>query len=156
MRIGELAQMAGVSPDTIRYYERLGLMPAPHRTANGYRQYPAMAGNRIRVIRNAVQLGFPLDEIARVLRIRDAGGAPCRRVRDYAQALVREIDQRIAQLASEKAAMLRMIENWNGILDVTRVDTQARLLEGDEIALRRPPARASRLRHPRRRAAGRA
>jgi MerR family transcriptional regulator, copper efflux regulator len=156
MRIGELAALTGVSADTIRYYERLGLMPPPHRTANGYREYPAMARNRIRVIRNAVQLGFPLDEIAKVLRIRDAGGAPCRQVRDYAQTLVCEIDQRIAQLESEKTAMLRMIESWNGILDETRGDTPARLLERDEIAPRRPVARASRLSRSRRSPGGRA
>jgi DNA-binding transcriptional MerR regulator len=146
MRIGELARVSGVTPDTIRYYERLGLMPSPHRGANGYREYPAKAANRLRVIRNAVQLGFPLTEIAKVLRIRDAGGAPCRQVRDYAQTLVAEIDQRIAQLETEKAAMLRMLSSWNGILEVTRTDAPARLLERDEIARRSPVVRSSLLR----------
>lgn len=129
MRIGELAQLTGVSRDTIRYYERLGIMPRPHRSANGYREYPSMAGNRLRLIRNAVQLGFPLHEIAKVLRIRDAGGAPCRQVRDYAHTLVAEIDQRIAQLKSEKTAMVRMIKGWNAMLEATGDKTPARLLE---------------------------
>ena len=70
MRIGELALASGVSSDTIRYYERIGLMPRATRTPSGYREYPAGARNRIRVIRNAVQLGFPLQEIGNVLRIR--------------------------------------------------------------------------------------
>jgi DNA-binding transcriptional MerR regulator len=149
MRIGELAQLAGVSADTIRYYERLGLMPSPRRMANGYREYPDAAGSRLRVIRNAVQLGFPLEEIAKVLRIRDAGGAPCRQVRDYAQTLVAEIDQRMAQLQSEKTAMLRMITNWNAMLETTHIGSPARLLEHGEIAVRGPVVRSSRLRRQR-------
>jgi DNA-binding transcriptional MerR regulator len=134
MRIGQLAHASGVSADTIRYYEKIGLLPRAQRTESGYREYPSGAGNRIRVIRNAVQLGFPLNEIAKVLRVRDAGGAPCRQVRDYAHALVQQIDQRIDELKAERRSMLAMITAWDGQLEQARGE-RAHLLEG-AVALR--------------------
>jgi DNA-binding transcriptional MerR regulator len=136
MRIGQLARTAGVSVDTIRYYEKIGLMPRVHRTASGYREYPPEAANRIRVIRNAVQLGFPLKEIAAVLRVRDAGGAPCRQVRDYARGLVSEIDRKIGNLRNERHAMLAMIRAWDRRLARAHSDARAYLLESGSIAAR--------------------
>src|SRR5688572_19958092 len=109
MRIGKLAETAGVSADTIRYYEKIGLLPAAQRTSSGYREYPAGAVNRLRVIRNAVDLGFPLQEIAKVLRVRDSGGAPCRQVRDYAQDLIAQIERRVDELNAERRAMLAIV-----------------------------------------------
>ena len=146
MTIGELGRQTGVSADTIRYYERIGLMPRPHRTPGGYRDYPAGAGNRLTVIRNAVQLGFPLREIAKVLRIRDAGGAPCRQVRDYARELVSEIEQRISRLQADRRAMLAMIDRWDVVLAATSPGAAARLLETSSIATRRPQPKQIRLR----------
>ena len=146
MTIGELARQTGVSSDTIRYYERIGLMPRAQRTPGGYRDYPAGAGNRIAVIRNAVQLGFPLQEIAKVLRIRDAGGAPCRQVRDYARQLVVEIEQRIAGLETDRKAMLSMIKRWDVVLAGTNPGTAAHLLENTPIAAGRSQPRQTRLR----------
>ena len=146
MTIGELARQTGVSSDTIRYYERIGLMPRAQRTSGGYRDYPAGAGNRIGVIRNAVQLGFPLQEIVKVLRIRDAGGAPCRQVRDYARQLVSEIEQRIAALETDRKAMLAMIKQWDAVLAGTNPGTAAHLLETASIGARRSQPRQRRLR----------
>src|SRR5687768_2905941 len=128
MRIGQLAHSTGVSTDTIRYYEKIGLLPHALRTDSGYREYPDEAGNRIRVIRNAVQLGFPLKEIAKVLNVRDAGGAPCRQVRDYTQGLVAEIDHRIEQLQAEKREMVGMIRSWDRRLAQTPPGSRALLL----------------------------
>jgi len=147
MRIGQLAHSTGVSADTIRYYEKIGLLPRAQRTESGYREYPSGAGNRIRVIRNAVQLGFPLGEIAKVLRVRDAGGAPCRQVRDYAHDLVRQIEQRIDELEAERRSMLAMITAWDGQLEQAR-GGRAHLLEG-AIAARRAAPKHLRLRKPR-------
>jgi DNA-binding transcriptional MerR regulator len=113
MRIGQLARSSGISTDTIRYYEKIGLLPRPPRTESGYREYAPGVVNRIRVIRNAAQLGFPLHEIAKVLRVRDAGGAPCRQVRDYAASLVDRMQQRIEELTVERQAMLTMIRVWD-------------------------------------------
>lgn len=144
MRIGQLAHSTGVSTDTIRYYEKIGLLPRAQRTGSGYRAYPSGAGHRILVIRNAVQLGFPLEEIAKVLRVRDAGGAPCRQVRDYAHALVGQIEQRIDELKAERRSMLAMIDAWDGQLEQAR-GGRAHLLEG-AVAARRPAPRHLRLR----------
>lgn len=143
MRIGQLARATGLSTDTIRYYERIGLLPKARRTESGYREYPAGAGNRIRVIRNAVQLGFPLVEISKVLRVRDAGGAPCRQVRDYAQDLVRQIEQRIQELNVEKQAMVAMIREWDARLAQAN-GARAHLLE--EVGI---PARSAAPKHVR-------
>ena len=151
MRIGQLAAATGLSTDTIRYYERIGLLPSPHRTPAGYREYPAGAGNRVRVIRNAVQLGFPLQEISKVLRIKDSGGAPCRQVRDYARNLVIEIEKRVSELENERQAMVKMIEDWDAVLARTPEGVPARLLEG-AVAARRPVAKQARLRRRSRRA----
>jgi DNA-binding transcriptional MerR regulator len=131
MRIGQLAETTGISRDTIRYYEKIGLLPPARRRESGYREYPDAAGNRIQVIRNAVQLGFPLKEIAKVLHVRDAGGAPCRQVRDYARALVGEIDQQIHALELRKRAMLDVIDQWDTRLAETAPDQPAHLLEHD-------------------------
>jgi DNA-binding transcriptional MerR regulator len=62
LRSGELAQLAGVSPDTLRHYERKGLLAAPHRSPNGYREYPASALDRVRLIRRALAVGFTLSD----------------------------------------------------------------------------------------------
>jgi DNA-binding transcriptional MerR regulator len=149
MRIGQLAGATGVSTDTIRYYEKIGLLPAPQRTESGYREYPAGAGNRIRVIRNAVQLGFPLEEVAKVLRLRDAGGAPCRQVRDYASGLVGEIDRRIGELTVERAAMVEMIRVWDRKLTQARGE-RAHLLENTSLVVRGARPKHARLRQRRR------
>ena len=69
-RAGSVAGKAGVTPDTIRYYERLGLLPKPTRTAAGYREYGEGIVNRLMLIRNAQQFGFSLRDIASFLRVR--------------------------------------------------------------------------------------
>ena len=148
MRIGQLAHVTGVSRDTIRYYEKIGLLPRAARSESGYREYPSGAANRIRVIRNAVQLGFPLMEIAKVLRVRDSGGAPCRQVRDYASALVKQIDERIEELTAEKRSMLTMIRAWDERLAHAH-GARANLLEDVEIPARAPRAKHVRLRRAR-------
>jgi DNA-binding transcriptional MerR regulator len=148
MRIGELAQSAGVSADTIRYYEKIGLLPPARRSESGYREYPSNAGNRLRVIRNAVQLGFPLVEIAKVLRVRDSGGAPCRQVRDYAKELITQIEQRIEALKVEKASMAAMVADWDARLAHAN-GARAHLLEDVDLPSRSPQPRHARLRRRR-------
>ena len=91
MRSGELARQAGVSADTLRHYEKRGLLAAPQRAANGYRMYPPSALQRVRVIQRALDMGFTLDDLARVLSQRDAGGAPCRQVRAIAEQRLEEV-----------------------------------------------------------------
>ena len=80
LRSGELAEVAGVSTDTLRHYERLGILKKPPRTEGGYRVYPPEALDRVRLIRNALASGFTLPELVRILKVRDTGGTPCRQV----------------------------------------------------------------------------
>jgi DNA-binding transcriptional MerR regulator len=77
LTVSQLAGEVGLRADTVRYYERLGLLPAPTRTAAGYRQYNAEAVQRLRFIKSAQQLGLRLQEIAELLAICDQGLCPC-------------------------------------------------------------------------------
>jgi len=85
LRSGALAKATGVSPDTIRHYEKIGVLPRASRTDSGYRVYPASALERVLVVQRALRIGFTLAELAEVLKARDAGGAPCRRVYQLAK-----------------------------------------------------------------------
>ncbi|MEU3048064.1 MerR family transcriptional regulator [Streptomyces sp. NPDC006984] len=80
MRIGVLAAGAGVSTKAVRFYEQAGLLPAPPRTSSGYREYAPQAADRLAFIRDAQAAGLTLGEVREVLRIRDAGRAPCEHV----------------------------------------------------------------------------
>ena len=145
MRIGQLAKSAGVSPDTIRYYERIGLMPKPARGANGYRQYRQHAIGRVRLIQNALWFGFSLKQVQEFLGIRQAGGAPCRQVRAAATQILEAVDQRIAELAASRQAIVETIAQWDGRLSQTPLGRPAFLLEA--LPLNPTPARARRGRY---------
>ena len=110
MQIGELARSAGLNPRTLRYYERIGLLVPSGRTAAGYRLYTARDARRLGFIRRAQGLGLPLQAIAEILAVRDAGGAPCRRVRALAEARAAELDRRIAELQELRAELTRLAE----------------------------------------------
>lgn len=98
MRIQELANLTGVPAKTIRYYESIGLMHAPERAANNYRQYSPSAAERLRFIVSARSLGFTLADIDEFLKARDSNALPCRRVLDSMDQRITEIDRRIADL----------------------------------------------------------
>jgi DNA-binding transcriptional MerR regulator len=91
LRSGDLARAARVSPDTIRHYERIGILPRASRTDSGYRVYPASAVERVLAVRRAPRIGFTLAQLADVLKARDAGGAPCRRVYQLAQEKLKPV-----------------------------------------------------------------
>ena len=129
LTIGKLAIGAGVSPDTIRYYERLGLLPRPTRTPAGDRQYPPAAINRLMLVRNAQRFGFSLREIAGFLRMRDSGGKPCRDVRTAAQQRLEAVEQQITDLIATRDRMCETLQMWDQTLARTPADRPARLLE---------------------------
>src|SRR5262245_29012580 len=105
LTIGKVARLAGVTVDTIRYYERLGLLPAPARTPSGYRLYQPAIVNRLALIRNAQRFGFPLRAIAEFLRVRECGGTPCHDVRAAAQRMLEAVDRQIADLVATRRRM---------------------------------------------------
>lgn len=129
MRSGELARIAGVSTDTLRHYERLGVLPRPGRTRSGYRMYSAPAVQRVALIRRALSMGFSLAELARILRVRDGGGAPCRQVRALAATKLEELDRRIEEMQLMRRQMADMLDAWDKRLDATPAGELAHLLE---------------------------
>jgi DNA-binding transcriptional MerR regulator len=113
LSIGTVANRAGVTPDTIRYYERLGLLPKPARTPAGYREYGDGILNRLTLIRNAQQFGFSLREIGSFLRVRETGGAPCHDVRRAAARMLEAVDEQIADLVATRAQMQQTLRVWD-------------------------------------------
>jgi DNA-binding transcriptional MerR regulator len=126
---GELAKAAGVSTDTLRHYERKGVLPRPRRSANGYRQYPPAAVERVLLVRRALAFGFRLDELARVLSVRDRGAAPCKQVRTLAATKLAELEERLAQMTGLRDALRATVKDWDARLAKTREGVRAGLLE---------------------------
>jgi DNA-binding transcriptional MerR regulator len=126
---GELAAAAGVSTDSLRHYERKGVLPRPPRTANGYRCYPASALERIKLIRSSLAIGFTLDELARILAERDKGGTPCREVHGLAVKKLSDLDEQIRALTELRKRLRSVVNDWNGRLPNAGSMKQARLLE---------------------------
>jgi DNA-binding transcriptional MerR regulator len=129
VRAGELARAAGVSTDTLRHYERKGVLGAPRRSANGYREYPPEALARVLLVRRALAFGFTLDELARVLRTRERGGAPCREVRALAAGKLAEVESRLRELLALRGELRAILGEWDERLSVAADDGRAGLLE---------------------------
>ena len=129
MRAGELAKACGVSTDTLRHYERVGVLAPPRRTAAGYRQYPAEAVPRVRMVRRALALGFTLAELARIFRVRERGGAPCREVRAMAGRKLMEIERQWCELGEVRDYWRTLLAEWDRQLRSTPEGTRAGLLE---------------------------
>ena len=105
MRIGEVATQAQVNIQTVRLYERLGLLKAPRRTTSGYRDYPQAAVERLRFIKEAQELGFTLREIKQLIALREAKSFSTVQVAEIAQAKLREIENKIAWLTRMRDAL---------------------------------------------------
>jgi DNA-binding transcriptional MerR regulator len=129
MHSGQLARFAGVSTDTLRHYERLGLLPMPQRTASNYREYPPASQQRVDLIQRALTIGFSLSELKTILAVRDSGGAPCRNVRALMHSKIRDINQQIKNLVSMRVELNRLSKDWDRRLRRTKPGQAARLLE---------------------------
>jgi DNA-binding transcriptional MerR regulator len=110
LRVAELAAAAGVSPDTVRYYERAGLLPEPPRTGAGYREYDPAALDRMLFIRGGQRLGLRLTDIADLLAVRDTGVCPCEPAADLLQRRIGELDAELARLTALRAQMVAMAD----------------------------------------------
>ena len=102
MKIGQVAKQAGVSIDTVRFYERRGVLPAPDRTPSGYRTYKESTVERIRFARALQHLGFTLDEAIDALHSNDTGTATCESELWRMQAVIDRIDTKIAELQATR------------------------------------------------------
>jgi DNA-binding transcriptional MerR regulator len=126
---GELARLVGVSTDTLRHYERKGVLPAAQRLHNGYRRYPPDSIDRVHLIRRALAVGFTLDELARFLKARDRGQAPCREVRALASKKLSEVESRLRELLALRAELRATLVDWDELLDGKTESQRAGLLE---------------------------
>ena len=125
----EVARQTGVSPDTLRHYERKGLLPLPARTPAGYRRYGPGAVERVRLIQRALLIGFSLDELARLLRERARGAPPCRKVRDLVAERLVGLETRLHELRLLRDDLRVLLAEWDERLARTPAGTPAHLLE---------------------------
>ncbi len=111
LTVGKVAKMAGVSTDTIRYYQRVGLIPDAERLDSGYRVFALEAVRAIRFIKRAQGLGFSLGEIKELLSFREDGGVSCQDVRNAAARKVEMINQKIEDLSAIQGALTQLIQS---------------------------------------------
>lgn len=114
LTIGDVAKRAGVHVETLRYYERRGLVREPPRTPSNYRVYPAETVRRVRFIKRAQELGFSLEEINDLLSLRAAPKARCGDVRRRAEAKLDDIDQKMRDLRRMKKALSGLVAQCSG------------------------------------------
>ena len=126
---GQLARLCGISTDTLRHYERVGVLPRAPRTRSGYRQDPREAQARVLMVRRALALGFSLAELARIFRVRERGGAPCREVRRMAESKLAELERRLAELTALRDELRGLVAEWDKQLAITPDGMRAGLLE---------------------------
>jgi Hg(II)-responsive transcriptional regulator len=109
MRTMQVAQRAGVNAQTLRYYERRGLLPNPPRTASGYRAYGQEAVRIVRFVKRAQELGFSLAEVEMLLHLADGGPESCDAARQLAENKVADLDTRIAALNAMRESLTRLV-----------------------------------------------
>ena len=112
MRIGKLAQETGISAQAVRFYERAGLLRDPGRTQSGYRVYGPEDLKRVRFIRRAKALGFTLAEIEEMLRMHDAGQAPCSKVIAFATRHLHEVESELGRLQRFRRQLAQALRRW--------------------------------------------
>lgn len=113
LKIGEVAKRSGVGIETLRFYERQGLLGRPARTESGYRMYDASILEQLEFIRQAQTLGFSLSEIARITAESRAGHSPCAEVREIVRERLRELDERLAELKRYRTELAATLAEWD-------------------------------------------
>lgn len=111
LTIGRLAQEVGINLETVRYYERQGLLPKPPRSKSGYRQFPRDAVRRLKFVRRAQQLGFSLREIRELLALRISSRINTAEIRRRTESKIADIEGKIATLESMKKSLRKMVES---------------------------------------------
>ena len=129
MQSSELARLAGISVDTLRYYERNRLLPAAQRTSAAYRLFPPEAFMRVQMIRGALSVGFSIKELGQIFTVRDHGGTPCHQVRKLGTEKLGLIESRIHDLQSKRHELKKTLAEWDRLLKRTPHGKRAGLLE---------------------------
>ena len=106
--IGRLSQLSGVNLETVRYYERIGLLPVPLRASNGYRRYNDAAARRLRFIRRGRELGFGIDAIRTLLQLADHPQQPCHEADQLTRSHLQDVEAKIADLQAMRDELIRL------------------------------------------------
>ena len=126
-RIGDLAGASGVSTDTLRHYERKGVLRS-QRAGNGYREYAEGSLERVQMIRKALAIGFTLDELKEILSVFDRGGVPCHEVRSLAASKLSQIEVHLKEVTSLRDELKDALKDWDQRLAKTASGKRANLL----------------------------
>lgn len=110
--IGDLAKLAGVKPDSVRFYEKSNLLPEPERNESGYRVYKEDALKRLKFIKQAQSLGFSLEEVRRILSLRGQGAKTCACVFKIAEATLSETEEKLRELKTFRDTLKENLERW--------------------------------------------
>lgn len=113
LKIGEVAKRTGISVETLRFYERSGLLERPPRTEGGYRLYDSEALLTLEFIKRAQTLGFKLEEIKQVIADSHAGQSPCAEVREIVRRRLQELDMRLMQMSKYRDALAQTLQSWD-------------------------------------------
>jgi len=145
MTMGKLARAAGVNLETVRYYERIGLMPLPPRTSNGHRCYAAEHVRRLTFVRRARDLEFGLEDIRDLLALAESSKPCCGDVRAIAAAHLHNIRRKLADLAKLEAILGKTVARCSG--ERTSTCAVLNVLDPDRVPARQPGLTAARHRH---------
>jgi DNA-binding transcriptional MerR regulator len=116
LTVSELARIAGVGPDSIRHYERIGLVPKAERSPAGYRVWTAREVEYLKWVASAKRAGFMLHELAEIFRMYRVGSAPCPTVRDLLQQKLADLDREIDELSTLRTQLRQVFVRWKGRL----------------------------------------
>lgn len=136
MTVGQVARRAGVGVETVRFYEKNGLLEEPARRTSGYREYDEETVNRLRFIQRAKELGFTLSEIKELFSLRSCSDQPCGDVRRRAEAKIAEIEEKVVLLLRMKEVLGQLTSSCGERHDASRCPI-LEVLEGHEIEDRR-------------------
>ena len=130
--IGRLASEVGVNLETVRFYEREGLLEKPPRNRVGYRMYPAASTRRLRFIKRAKDLGFSLNEIRELLALRASPPATCTEIRQFAETKLVEVEGKIRTLESMRESLRNLVNSCPGEVPLSDCPI-LECLDGDEV-----------------------
>jgi DNA-binding transcriptional MerR regulator len=112
VKVGELARLAGVTPETVRYYARVGLLRPVKDNGNGYRRFNSADLDRLRFILRSKQLGFQLDEVSKILGLADGGHTPCRVVREIVERRIGDTRRQLAEMQALQVRLENALTLW--------------------------------------------
>jgi len=129
LRSGELARLTGVSKDTLRHYERIGVLMAPERTDSRYRLYPQSAVRRVLIVRAALDIGISLRDLQEIFALRESGQRPCEDVRKLAHKRLEAVVGQIEVLTHLRNRLVGLLRDWDERLGDGSSEKLAHLLE---------------------------